>query len=156
MNLRKRVALFAVFFLFAAFACGGCWVTYYEPRQNLERLLAKDDERIEVSSMTIYGQQQEIKITDPASLAYLSRAFRLAVNEGYIPKHSGYYTYSATMRFGSVGTVNVGIDTPDEIDGMTIATPLDTFGDPLYYWAKFPQPMPELVADALKKMRRPP
>jgi hypothetical protein len=154
MKWTGRNVFLALCLLLVPLIFAGCWFFYFGPRNQFENLLT-GDEQVEIQSLTIDGQQQKIDLSDASSLTYLTVAFRTAKKEGYIPSHHGF-SYTAYLRMGSMGSVYIGLSTPADADGFTVAFPLAGFDDPTYYWVPLPQPMPTPVADVLKKMRKPP
>jgi hypothetical protein len=134
---------------------GAWYFCYSKPHDNVQRLLNGDDQ-IELLSLTISGQQQTTQVSDPISMAYLNRAFRSAVREGHVPTHSYGSTNYGDLNFGVARTVQVALYVPYDVDGFTVAFPIDGFvGDPTHFWVALPEPMPMPVAEALKLMRAP-
>jgi hypothetical protein len=135
----------------------GTWAAWRhfhgEPHYNLERLLAGDDQ-VEVFSLAITGQRQSLELSDPASMRYLTAAFRSATKTGFFPMYIGN-TYHADVRMGPAGSERLGLEVPEEADGLTVF-PNDTPGDAVYYWVPLPGPMPPAVSAALGRMRKPP
>ena len=46
-------------------------------------------------------------LDDHESMSYLSKAFRLATHEGYIPKHRRGFTYAIHLKFPSAGSIDL-------------------------------------------------
>jgi hypothetical protein len=153
VKANKKTVCGAVALLVLALAFGGCWLFDWEPRRNLQRLLRGEGE-VDLVAVTVSGQGQRIELSDRESLTYLTHAFRSAEAQGYVPVRTGV-TYYAEMKVSRTGTVRVGLYVPADVDGLTIAYPVDSFGDPLYYWVPFPRPMPGPVSAALARMRSP-
>ena len=122
---------------------------------EFERLLS-DAGKVEIMSMKITGQGREVMLNDPVAAKYLTESFQQASKEGFVPKHEGGYTYYAYIVLSNGDSVMVGCWTPDGTDGLTIAYPYDSLGDPTYYWIPFAEPMPRAVSAALGQMRDPP
>ncbi len=116
------------------------------------RLLDGDHE-LDLRSITIWGKGKHFEITDAETLRYLSRAFRSAVNEGYIPTNHGTI-YQAYVRVGSFGSTRVGIEVLDGKEGINLGYIKTTFDDPTNYWIAFPEPRPAPVADLLDQLVR--
>jgi hypothetical protein len=133
-------------------ACFGWDRFQAEPRRRFQRLL-RGDARVEVASLIVTGQERRIELTDPESVRYLTVAFRSAVKEGHVPTHNGF-SYYAEVQLGSVGFALIGFDAADDEDGVTVAFPIEEFGDPTYYWVPFPEPRPAQVSAALDLMRK--
>jgi hypothetical protein len=120
---------------------------------ELDHLLAGDDGN-DVVSLTIEGQgQQKINIDDPAAMRYLTEAFRNSPKDNYNRNLQQGLTYYAYMNFSNGNSVRVAVNTPDNVQGLTIDYPLD---DPILYWIPFADPIPEPVANALRYMRNRP
>jgi hypothetical protein len=136
---------------------GAFWFTYYLPRRDFERLVAGDTE-IEITSIAIVGQGQELAVTDAAALKYCAHAFRSALKMGYVP-YLGKgdrigNTYYADIGLGAARPVKVTCNVPDNVEGMNIGYPADGLGDPIYYWLELPQPVPPAVSATLARMRK--
>jgi hypothetical protein len=151
MKAKRKTICGAVALVFLAVTFGGCWLFDREPRRNLERLLQGDGE-VDMVAVTVSGHGQRIELSDAESMMYLTRAFRFAEGQGYIPVRTGL-TYYAEMKVSRAGSVMVALSVPDDRDGLTVAYPVDSFGDPRYYWVPFPSPIPRPLSAALGQMR---
>jgi hypothetical protein len=133
--------------------CCGYYLCYYDPHSGVERLLSGDDQ-IELSSVSIWdGQQRIAEITDPASMRYLTSAFRAAVKEGHMPTHRDGWSYEAHVKLGMLRSGRVGLIVPRDEDGFGISFPMDRIGDRTHYWMPLTKPMPAPVAEAIRQMR---
>jgi hypothetical protein len=153
MNRLRRLGCISVIFLIVI-ACWLFWRAELKPRRDLERLLS-GDAGIRISSICISGPEITIEMRDQATTEYLARAFRSAIDEGYVPERHGR-PYYGRVEFGDGQSVKIGLTLPDNEDGFTILYPIDSFwmNDPKYYWVALPAPIPKLLADAIKRMKQ--
>jgi hypothetical protein len=139
----------AVFFV-------GLWYALIRPATLLERLLAGDS-TVEVSSLVFSGQQQQVVVDDPESVRYLTAAFRSAGPKAYVAGHCGT-TYTMDVRFTGWCSFRAGCYVPQEENGLTVCPNWHTLilDDPYFHWVAFPEPVPERVKEAIRKLRNPP
>jgi hypothetical protein len=133
-------------------ACWFYWRAELKPSRDLERLLSGDN-GIEISSIRISGQGITIEMRDEATAEYLTRAFRGAINEGHVPNRIGR-PYEAWLEFGNGHSVRVALNSQDDIEGWTIVFPIGTIYAANYYWVSLPVPMPNELANAIRRMKQ--
>jgi hypothetical protein len=159
--VRERLSCLFVLVSFAAttfLCCGGLfYASVHGPAVKLERLLTGDD-NVEVASLIFTGQQQRVELSDPATAAYITRAMRAAVYDGFVPDHRHGYTYCVEVRFASGGSACAGcwvVDNASELLVSPNADDLFSGSDMYYYLVTFPEPVPEPLAQTIAKLRRP-
>lgn len=152
MRLAKRVRSIAIVLAVLAIVFAGWWFLIW-PARNFDRLL-QGDQTVEIVSASISGQNLSIELSDPESISYLTQALRSASNQANVPLYAGS-TYNVQLWLRSGGFVNVAFYIPSNLDGLTLAYPLDSMEDPTYYWVSFSKPMPNGIVEAIERMRNP-
>ena len=77
--------------------------------------------------------------------------------KAYVAGHCGT-TYTMDVRFTGWCSFRAGCYVPQEENGLTVCPNWHTLilDDPYFHWVAFPEPVPERVKEAIRKLRNPP
>jgi hypothetical protein len=147
----RRILAFVSFFIIVSLITG--WNLLSAQRDNRFRSLLRGDSVVTISLMTVHGHGERYEFSDESALDYLTKSFRNAKYEGFVPAHSGGVSYESVLDIGTMLSLRVGLSLASDSSGVTVAFPVDRIGDPEYYWVPFDQPVPSNIQRALAAMQ---